>query len=129
MGVEGNLFGFIGFEAGSDPIDPILDLFERIDATFAAFTTGGIRVNVSIPEPADVWTVTPMPDQEGRSWARGIESGISGLNYYLIKDAIQSRSGAGIQSHKRVRSGVRFLNTPYISSMLKKYKRELVFQV
>ena len=66
-----------------------------------------------------------MPWATGRSWARGIESGISGLGYYLKVSRDSSRSGLGIQSPRRVRaSGVKFKNTQYISALIKKYKKE-----
>ena len=66
-----------------------------------------------------------MPWATGRSWAKGIESGISGLGYYLKVSRDGSRSGLGIQSSKKVRAGgVRFKNTQYISALIKQYKKE-----
>ena len=84
-----------------------------------------------MPTPEDVWEVTPMPWADGRSWAKGIESGISGLNFYLSiqkagirasKAFEDSRSGTAIQSRKIISPSARFNPTQYISTLLKKYK-------
>jgi hypothetical protein len=62
-----------------------------------------------------------MPWASGRSWAKGIETGISGLGFLLRKEG--GRSGKAIQSKNKVRSQ-RFQNTQYISALIKKYKKE-----
>ena len=62
-----------------------------------------------------------MPWATGRSWAQGIERGISGLGFLLRKNN-RGRSGAAIQSRVKVRGG-RFRNTVYISAFIKKYKK------
>ena len=82
-------------------------------------------LNISMPKIEDIWEVTPMPWQEGRSWAKGIESGISGLNYYLFsysKNFPTSRSGSAVQSKKQILKNGRFERKKYISSLLNKYK-------
>ena len=65
-----------------------------------------------------------MPWATGRSWAKGIETGISGLGYYLLKNTDSSRSGLGIQSPRKVRKKSKFKNTQYISALIKKYEKE-----
>ena len=66
-----------------------------------------------------------MPWAPGRSWAKGIETGISGLGYYLKVSRDSSRSGLGIQSPRKLRrKGTRFKNTSYISALIKKYRKE-----
>lgn len=120
---SGNLFSFIGFDRGDRPIEPILDLLQQIRAEFIGFTSSGINVLVTIPEPKDVFEATPMPWAPGRSWARGVETGISGLGQYLPKKSQSSRSGSAIQSKNKVVGGVRFKNTKYISALINKYKK------
>ena len=62
-----------------------------------------------------------MPWATGRSWARGIETGISGLGYYLKKTK-NSRSGLGVQSaNQHIRSGVMFKNSKYISDLINRF--------
>ena len=85
----------------------------------------GNQFSINFPEPKDIFSVTPMPWASGRSWARGVESGISGLGYYLFKKTSQSRSGEAIQTSVSINS-VRFKNTAYISSLLAKYKKQFL---
>ena len=120
-----NLFSFIGFESGSDPIDPILEILER--TTFDYINSSGKKINyrINLPLKEEIFEVTPFPYASGRSWARGIETGISGLGFYLKASRDSSRSGLGIQTKKRVRKkGVKFKNIKYISFLLKKYEQE-----
>lgn len=120
---QGNLFSFIGFPEDSDPINPILDKLNSIKIS-SQTQYGNSFLNISMPKIEDIWEVTPMPWQEGRSWAKGIESGISGLNYYLFSSKKQfenSRSGPAVQSSK-VKSGARYMPTQYISTLFKKYR-------
>lgn len=125
----GNLFSFIGFDRGSDPIFPIL---ERLKLINLEFKQNGEFLTITIknyPLPQDIFdpSLTPMPRQEGRSWAKGIESGISGLNYFLFlreKTFKNSASGHAIQlKDNKVFKGARFQNTKYISFLLNKYKK------
>ena len=121
-----NLYSFIGFDEGTDPIRPIEQLLKKsnyriiynnksVDAT----------VNFDIPTAAQIFEITPMPWAIGRSWARGIETGISGLGYYLKKTK-NSRSGLGVQSStEQVRAGVMFKNSKYISDLISRFNKEL----
>jgi hypothetical protein len=121
---NGNLFSFIGFELGDDPIEPIKSLLEDIEIRIIK-TSNSISISIKYPTPQEIWEITPMPWQEGRSWAKGIESGISGLNYYLFSSRLNddaSRSSTGIQSNKQLRSYARYVPTSYISTLLKKYR-------
>jgi len=79
---------------------------------------------VTLPEAQEIFKATPLPWAPGRSWAKGIESGLSGLGYYLKKSSGGSRSGLGVQTSQKVRKGVKFNNTKYISSFLKKYQKQ-----
>ena len=67
-----------------------------------------------------------MPWATGRSWARGIERGISGLGKYLVKDTrvARSRSGTAIQTKSKVRNG-KFSNTSYLSMLLNNYYKDI----
>ena len=59
---------------------------------------GNTTVNIEVPTLQEAFAITPMPWASGRSWARGIEVGISGLGQYLAIEAASSRSGEGIQT-------------------------------
>ena len=119
-----NLFAFIGFDRGEEPITPILALLEKMTIKFQNEIKRpkiGIRFTVDLPTAEDVFAVTPLPWATGRSWAQGIERGLSGLGYLLRKN--KGRSGAAIQSRVKVRAG-KFQNVPYISALMSKYKKK-----
>ena len=120
-----NLYAFIGFDDGDSPVQPILDILEdiKIIKDIEQTTYGvGRKYDISMPTAKDIFSATPMPWATGRSWARGIETGISGLGYLLRKSSQNSRSGVAIQSNNKVRSG-RFKNVQYISAVIKKYEK------
>ena len=62
-----------------------------------------------------------MPWVSGRSWAEGVEKGISGLGNYINRMTLSGRSGQGIQTKNKVRSG-QFRNTKYLSNILNNLK-------
>jgi hypothetical protein len=124
LGGVSNLFAFIGFESGDDPIEPILQILESIEASFAGDIPMGNKFNINMPTAEDIFAVTPMPWAVGRSWARGIETGISGLGYTLRRASPQSRSGEAIQSSVKIR-GSSFKNTAYISALINKYSKKI----
>ena len=123
-GKSGNLFSFIGFNSGEDPTKAIEEVLQNTDFRFSRLTTKSIEFKIFVPDAKEVFTVTPMPWAPGRSWAKGIESGISGLGYYINRTNSTSRSGRGVQTSKPVSRGSRFKNTQYISAILKKYKKQ-----
>ena len=118
-----NLFSFIGFDKGEEPIQPILDRLLATNINFSAKSGLKSKYTISLPTAKEIFAITPLPYMEGRSWAQGIEKGISGLGFYLRKTK-GSRSGFGIQSKNQVRKGVRFRNTQYISALINKYSKK-----
>lgn len=120
-----SLFAFIGFDASDQPIAPILNALERTELLYLRELKDGKKVggefNITLPTAQQIFSITPMPWAIGRSWAQGIETGISGLGFLLRKKG-KGRSGAALQSRVKVRGG-RFKNTAYISSFIKKYER------
>tara|TARA_R110001583_G_scaffold12547_4_gene55627 strand:+ start:4473 stop:5054 length:582 start_codon:yes stop_codon:yes gene_type:complete len=123
LGGVSNLFAFIGFDAGENPIAPILAMLENTTLEYKEEVTAkniGVSFSVTLPTAEDIFAITPLPWATGRSWAQGIERGLSGLGYLLRKN--KGRSGAAIQSRVKVRGG-KFHNTPYISAFLKKYRK------
>lgn len=125
LGNVTNLYSFIGFDEGTDPIGPIEQLLDKSDYRII-FNPNGTDSTVifDIPTAAQIFEITPMPWAIGRSWARGIETGISGLGYYL-KKIKNSRSGLGIQSRTQVRPGIVFKNTKYVSDLISRFSKEL----
>ena len=125
LGGSGNLFSFIGFNEGDKPTRPIYRKLESIALGNTVITrNGSSRTTVLYPTASDIFNVTPMPWAEGRSWAKGIESGIPGFGLYLNKKDV-GRSGAGIQRQSKSLGG-KFRNTQYISKMIKDFERKIL---
>lgn len=120
----GNLFGFIGFSQGSDPIAQLRTMLKSMmKMNQRAKTTKGsnprVGFDVSVPDMKVIMSATPMPWENGRSWVRGIERGISGFGYFMnTMDRRYSRSGAGIQVDEKLRPGS-YTPTKYMSEMLR----------
>ena len=122
----GNLFSYIGFYDGDEPIKSILEEFEKSTIIFSGLIEGGASWKIYIPDKQDIWDASPMPWAVGRSWAKGIETGISGVGYYLYserKNLQTSRSGPAIQTQNKL-GRPRFKNVKYISAILDKYEEK-----
>lgn len=123
-GKNGNLFSFIGFEAGSDPTQPIKQLLRnKINFSVKALTNGNFKIEIAAPTKETLYKVSPIPWNPGRSWLDGIEKGISGLGRYVYRESPTSRSGKGIQVNTSV--GGRFANRSYMSTILKEFQRNV----
>lgn len=125
----GNLFSYIGFYNGDDPISPITEIFQKSTITFSRLIDGGVVWNIFIPAKEDIWEVSPMPWAPGRSWAKGIETGISGIGqyFYTIREdfGVVSRSETAIQTSKNIRRKTRFKNVKYISAILANFEKKI----
>lgn len=126
LGGYGNLFSFIGFSAGNNPIELWVSFLKNkiqiknknpktkssnSDVISFEFDVNGIS-------ETDYIAAGRMPWESGRSWIKAIEQGISGFSFYISKK--MGRSGGGIQSENRVRSG-QYQRKSYWSSMWKKF--------
>ena len=114
LGGRGNLFTYIGFNRGSDPISPIENILLVSGQVKKAkgktkVSGGGKRIQqtfkASIPDVNLLRRASPMPFQGGRSLLFDIETGISGFNYYMYKRFNRGRSGMGLQTATPVRAG------------------------
>jgi len=128
LGGYGNLFSFIGFDQGSDPIGSLDSIFKRkIDFVLKSTNDrGGFSIIINYPSQQSLEASAQVKWMGGRSWIDGIEKGISGLDSFLYMDAgiKNSRSGSGIQSKNKIR-GVTQNKTPYVSEILDKFKNRL----
>jgi len=125
LGGVGNLFTFIGFERNDRPIDVIRSAFNAIRLTSTMVKRNGdSQTYIMYPSASDIFKITPLPWAEGRSWAKGIESGLPGLGKFLHTESDVSRSGEGIQTSKNIRSA-KFSNTKYISSIINQFEIDI----
>lgn len=129
LGGKGNLFSFIGFQKGSEPIQIVRSMINKIRVIKRVKLGKPIRNGFSVsvgffaPSISDFEKNTPMPWARGRSWLLGIERGISGFSFFVSK-ALSGRSGGGIQGSEKVSSGA-FRNTSYFSRMYSAFFRRV----
>ena len=120
-----NLYSFIGFKYGEKPLEPIKDLLDRVEITSILTRRDGFAsTNVLYPTPDDIFRVTPLPWADGRSWAKGIERGISNLGQHIDVKSDASRSGRGLQN-SNVESGLNFSPTPYITRIIGDFEKTI----
>jgi hypothetical protein len=133
LGGHGNLFSFIGFDSGYDPISPVRDLLvqeTRLLKSPKVNTRGDdivFEFGVRYPTKDRLASVSPMPWEPG-SWLLKIEKGISGVGHYIYKsflEGVASRSGTGVQSKKKINSGMMYRRTSYISLILNTFRASL----
>lgn len=120
LGGYGNLFSFIGFESGSDPISPIKELLNQIQVRNLKSDGKNFKATVKYPSQNEIKTVTPLPFEEGRSWSEGIEKGISGFTQYIYRKFLLGRSKEAFQSEKAKGVGT-FRKKPYLNSLLENF--------
>ena len=121
----GSLFGFIGFDESDEPAEVVREMLEKSELKFIKTKKGGVLdFKVFYPSKEELFSATPLPWASGRSWLRGIESGISGFGRYLNVENEASRSGKGIQAKNQLRS-TRFKATKYISKILNDFIQKI----
>ena len=125
----GNLFSFIGFERGANPIQPVKEFIRnafKIDKLKLKTAGNKIKIDykISYPTPKDLDGVTRMPWEGGNSWLIGIEKGISGFSNYISKKFEKGRSGTGLQSENNVRSAS-FKPTKYMSEIVNDFLKSV----
>jgi hypothetical protein len=120
-----NLFGFIGFGAGENPVQKIRSyLAKNIEIRAVSRSQKDVIIDfaVNIPELNAVYEMSPMPWAPGLSWAEGIEKGIPGLGQYLAGP--KGRSGGGIQVKVAV-NAASFRSVSYMSKILEDFVNDL----
>ena len=132
LGGYGNLFGFIGFNAGYDPIGPVEErLQELVELLSVSFNVSGgsITIKYNVPSLDDFGDVAQYQGwREGGNWLKGIEAGIAGLGSFrtTLGEEDKGRSGVGFQMKGKSKSlGAaknRFNNTKYMSSIINNFK-------
>jgi hypothetical protein len=139
---QGNLFGFIGFNEGADPISPVVKeinkitdikaiIFERSinRDVLGRFTTGKqkkIRVAIEVPDLNDFKEASKevVPATSTFNWVKSIERGtISGYKRFLgwRDKRSRGRSGEGVITKTNLRSG-NFRHRPgYVTGLINSF--------
>lgn len=135
LGGYGNLFSFIGFDAGTNVVEPVerhLKAAKLSPTPRIRFEPNAIIYKFPVenePTLEQIAQDTPMPLWEsGRSWVTAIERGISGLGYYLFKrfrSLPNSHSGPALQVEGKVFRGGRYRPVSYLSAILNRFRERL----
>ncbi len=121
---KGNLFSFIGFNKNDNPIGDLRKILEKQEVRFHHIR-GKTEIIIDLPTLEEIFAATPLPWAIGRSWARSMERGLSGLGYFLNNSRkAGSRSGGGIQVRSKLRGG-KFKNTQYMTFILNNYYKKI----
>ena len=127
LGGYGNLFSFIGFNQGDNPIIPIENILnERLNVKVRAIGGGRFKITIlNAPSAQEIFNVTPIPWASGSSWTEGMEKGISNLGSFLYRESgIRSRSGTGIQVKNKLRAS-NLRTGSYISGLINNFLRNV----
>lgn len=143
----GDLFGFIGFHAGSNPIGKLIEVIKEQTRLKKPINYGRIYPMATIPGKGNRFipgrrptfitfkfqvptledfqkasdSVTSPSETGIRNWVRGIERGMSGFGAFLpLKDLEKSRSKRGIQKRLIFRDGA-YKPRQYMSKYIKTF--------
>lgn len=132
--VNGNLFSFLGFRAGSDPTGDLRGYLKKSIKLGPSYAYNkGRRLYTfkilfptidEIKEFTDLGKYTQDTWGPGRSWAISIERGIPGLSFYKYSTDPKilgkgSRSGTGLQRKNQIHPGSTYKPRSYITKLLK----------
>lgn len=124
LGGYGNLFTFIGFENGADPITPIRSLLAKsiqVKNVRKKNNQAMYILRFSVPTREEIEAVSPSP-WSTQSWVDAVEKGMSGLGKFLYSKNqgrfSTSRSGSGVQAEFEIRSTQNSSAIDYVTGIL-----------
>ncbi len=133
LGGYGNLFSFLGFEAGSNPIGEISEAMNTMfsmeppsalrNFLRSVFNLPRLSFVVRHPTISKLKKHSKLPWAFGGSWLSGIESGIPNFAQYLYEDNSRiktSRSKSGVEAEWSIR-GASFQPTPYLTPIIERF--------
>lgn len=142
---QGNLFGFIGFNEGADPITPVVEeinriikikaiIFERsinrdVLGRFATGKQRKVRAVFDVPDLNDFKNASKqvVPATSTFNWVKSIERGtISGYKRFLgwSNKRSRGRSGEGVITKTNLRSG-NFRHRPgYVTGLINSFVKD-----
>jgi len=151
LGGYGDLFGFIGFFEGSDPIgsvEEVLSAFVNfksisIERSYNRDARGRFSSGRTIKKVSLIYSMPTLDDFDAasdndvgwdisRNWIKGIEKGISGFGRYADYEET-GRSGRGIQLRGVIKDPSvdrgeflrSFRPVPYMTSLMKDFSKSL----
>lgn len=129
----GNLYSFLGFEAGTDPVKSVVSFLSKsIKAITVSPSRNSLAVKITIVMPSRRdWKYLEQLPWISKGWIEAIERGISGLGAYLhdSDDGFEaSRSETGLEVRKNISS--RYLQgQSYLTDIVQDVTRKLVLSI
>ena len=130
--IKANLYSFIGFPKGSDPLKLVRELLKsRIEVRLSTRVKSTYYFKVLAPTKEEIESATPLPDEYVSgdfSWARAVEEGDGealGIGQFLAVRVSASRSGGGIQVEDMSPQSSDVRATPYITEVLEAFRKKL----
>jgi len=132
LGGRGNLFSFLGFEEGENPIAELSAYLSRSIKISAINRVGGtytLRIKVELPSMDEIEGFTELP-WTTKSWVRAVEEGVSGLGQYLFSahGFEASRSSTGMQAEKTI-SARSMSPQQYLSTIIESISKKLASDI
>lgn len=122
----GNLTTYIGFQEGSNPTEPVREKLKTITLNSKGRVSNNdsnlsFEFDVVAPSIEEIESVGSLPFEQGNSWIKGIENGISGFGAYIYGRMFKnSRSGKGLQGRRSFRQGD-FRPVKYITEIMNEF--------
>ena len=122
----GNLTTYIGFQEGSNPTEPVRNKLKTVSLNPKGKVSDNdsnlsFEFEVIAPSIEEIESVGSLPFEQGNSWIRGIENGISGFGAYIYGRMFKnSRSGRGLQGRRTFRQG-NFRPISYMNEIMNKF--------
>jgi len=122
----GNLTTYIGFQEGSNPTEPVRSKLNTVTLNPKGKVSNNdsnlsFEFDVVAPSIEEIESVGSLPFEQGNSWIRGIENGISGFGSYIYGRMFKnSRSGKGLQGRRTFRQG-NFRPVSYMNEIMSKF--------
>ena len=122
----GNLTTYIGFQEGSNPTQPVREKLTTITLNSKGRVSNNdsnlsFEFDVIAPSIEEIESVGSLPFEQGNSWIKGIENGISGFGAYIYGRMFKnSRSGKGLQGRRSFRQGD-FRPVKYITEIMNEF--------
>ena len=122
----GNLTTYIGFQEGSNPTEPVRNKLKTVSLNPKGKVSDNdsnlsFEFDVIAPSIEEIESVGSLPFEQGNSWIRGIENGISGFGAYIYGRMFKnSRSGRGLQGRRTFRQG-NFRPISYMNEIMNKF--------
>jgi hypothetical protein len=132
LGGRGNLFSFLGYEQGSDPIGELAAFLSdsiQIRSIKSSKSKLTVIVKIKIPTRDDMDELAQLPWVD-RGLVKAIENGISGLGAFLYsqKGFSASRSGFAVQASQNIYGGS-FKPQKYVSEIIREVAKSMVLNI